>query len=228
MKSNIKKLAVLVIVSVIALFTGVAMAWDNYHKDMNSIQGEYYFIGAGPCLLAPGGFNGFLQPNTGEPGPWDISNSTWEGIYSFKHDGKGEMTSIFRVVERPSDVWFSGPGSDIPDVGAANVYWKFHYTVSNTGRITFTYDKGSYIGDFKYGPQANTQSYLTASGPWYGVLSPEGRDIFVTWGVPYQLMITADPENNVPLFPVICNVVQQGFRCDGKCPELVYSPPPVP
>jgi hypothetical protein len=122
-----------------AMFAAVAMAWDNDHSRNRLIHGEYYFVGAGPCVLAPGGFNGILQPNTGESGPWNMSDSTWEGVYKFNYDGTGMMEAIFRVVERPSDVWFSGPGSDIPDAGAANVSWKFNYTVSEIGRIKFIY-----------------------------------------------------------------------------------------
>jgi hypothetical protein len=232
MKGNIKNLAVLVIIAVVVPFIIAAIASAD-HEEKNIIQGEYYFIGAGPCLVAPGGFNSILQPNTGELGPWNTSNSTWEGVISFKGDNTGALTSIFRVVERPSYYWpplLSGPlpAGDIPDLGAANVSWTFDYTVSNHGRITFTYETGSYVADWKYGPQQGTQLYLNAPGQTYGVLSPDGNNIVVTWGVPSQLIVTADQANKVPLFPVICNVVLQGFLCRGKCPELVYSPPPGP
>ncbi len=225
MKGNAKKVAVFISVVAIAMFAAVAMAGDN-----RSLHGEYYFIGAGPCLLAPLGFSDILQPNTGADGPWNMSNSTWEGIYSFKSNNKGEIKAIFRVVERPSYIWFGSQGpapfSDIPDAGAADVSFDFNYTVSETGRITFTYIKGSYVADFRYGPQKETLLYLNAPQPWYGVLSPNGNNIIVTWGVPFQLIVTGDQDNDNPQFPVICNAVQQGFRCDDKCPELVYSPEP--
>jgi hypothetical protein len=232
MKENTKKLAVLVITTAIAMFIAVPMASADDHQKRKSIQGEYYFTGSGPCLMAPTGFNPALQPNNvTDLGPWNASNSTWEGIISFKRNGTGEFKSIFRVVERPSSLWpppTFPSGNDIPDVGAANISWKFNYDVSHSGRITFTYETDTYLADFKYGPQQNTQVFLDVTGPWYGVLSPEGNNIIFTWGVPLQLIATADQANKIPLFPMICNVVLQGFRCDGQCPELVYSPPPGP
>lgn len=185
--------------------------------------------------MAPGGFNGILQPKTGPLGPWALSDSTWEGVYSFKHDGTGTFTAIYRVVEKPSLNWPPAPPEgdqptlgDIPDVGAADITWNFHYTLSQTGRITFMYDKGTYEGIWVYGPQAGgptSMLYLYIKEPYYGVLSPDHQNILVAWGVPLQLLVTADKGNDYPLFPVICNAVQQGFRCN-KCPELVYTPEP--
>jgi hypothetical protein len=233
MKTSMMKLGAFVMIAAIAMFMAEVMASaGGIHKDNNSIHGEYYFIGAGPCLLAPGGFNDVLQPIFGEDGPWNMSNATWEGVYTFKPNGTGEIKAIFRVVERPSNIWFSAQGlvsgSDIPDAGAANVRFKFNYTVSETGRIKFTYKKGSYVADFVYGPQAGSPLYLDVSGSWYGVLSPDGKNIIVTWGVPVQLIVTADQGNTIPQFPVVCNAAQQGFRCDDECPELVYSLSPAP
>ena len=233
MKGFIKKISVsvFVMIAALAMFTTVTMAWgDGYYHMEKFIQGEYYFAGGGACLMAPGGFNDILQPNTGELGPWNMSNFMWEGVITFKEQHKGTLSGILRIVERPSYIWFSGPNSDIPDVGAANVSWEFNYKVGAHGRITFEYIKGSYVANFIYGPQKDSGSlYLTVTGPHYGVISPDAKNIIFTFGVPFQLIPTADQENNVLLpLPSICNIQLQGFRCLGHCPEAVYSPEPAP
>ena len=95
-------------------------------------------------------------------GPWSLSDSTWEGVYTFNHDGKGTFKGIYRVIERTSDLWPLWPnptGNDIPYATAANVSWNFEYTLSKTGRITFTYSKGSYLLEWLYGPGAGTELY---------------------------------------------------------------------
>jgi hypothetical protein len=229
MNGNIRKMAVFVIVAAIAMITVVAMASAGDIQGRTSIQGQDYFIGAGPCLLAPGGFNSMLQPNTGKDGPWAMTDATWEGVYSFKPNGEGTFHAIYRVVDMPSLKWPpAAPGEEqptlgsVPNAGAAEISWKFSYTLSEKGRITFQYETGTYSGIWSYGPQAGAPLYLKISGPYYGVLSPEGNNIVVTWGVPLQLMVTLDPTNQIDMFPILCNAVQQGFRCDGKCPELVY------
>ena len=125
MKGFIKKISVsvFVMIAALAMFAGVAMAGgDDHYRTEQSIKGEYYFAGGGACLMAPGGFNDILQPNTGELGPWNMSNFMWEGVITFKEQHKGTLSGILRIVERPSNIWFSGPNSDIPDVGAANPF----------------------------------------------------------------------------------------------------------
>jgi hypothetical protein len=231
MKGIIKKtsVSIFMVIAALAMFTTVVMAWgDDYYRMEEFIRGEYYYVGAGACLLAPGGFNNVLQPNTGESGPWNINNIMWEGIITFKDHQTGTLSGILRVVERPSYNWLSGPGGDIPDVSAANVSWNFKYKVGAHGRITFTYVPGSYVADFIYGPMKGTQSYMTITGPHYGVISPDAKNIIFTFGVPLQLVVTADPDNKILLFPDSCNLAMQGFRCLGDCPDLIYSPEPAP
>ena len=163
--NDIKKLAVFVMIAGLTMFMAVATASAKEPQGRHSIQGQYYFIGAGPCVLGLTGFNEALQPNSPatNAGPWSMSDSTWEGVYSFNHDGTGTFKGIYRVVERPSDIWPLSPnptGNDIPYATAANVSWNFKYTLSKTGRITFTYSKGSYLLEWLYGPGAGTELYL--------------------------------------------------------------------
>ena len=232
MTGIIKKISVsvFVMIAALAMFSTGAMAWgDGYFRMEQFIQGEYYFAGGGACLMAPIGFNDVLQPNTipEKSGPWNMSDLMWEGVITFKDHHTGTLSGILRIVERPSYDWFSGPGSDIPDVGMANVSWNFKYKVGPYGRITFEYVPGSYVADFIYGPLKGS-AYMTVTGPHYGVISPDAKNLIFTFGVPLRLIITADPDNNTPLFPQICNLAMQGFRCLGHCPEVVYSPEPEP
>jgi hypothetical protein len=231
MKGIIKKtsVSIFVVIAALAMITTVAMGWgDGYYRMEELIQGEYYFVGAGACLLAPGGFNPVLQPNSGELGPWNMSNLTWEGVITFHDHHKGTLSGILRQVERPSYNWFSGPGGDIPDVGAANVSWDFKYKVGPYGRITFEYVQGTYVANFVQGPMKGSGPlYMTITGPHYGVLSPDAKNISFTFGVPLQLIPTADKQNTTPVgIQNICNIAFQGFRCLGYCPEAVYSPEP--
>ena len=223
-----KKLSVFVMIAAITMCATAAMAWDNGNRQMRTIKGDYYFVGGGPCLLSLPGFKDELVP-ADPAGPWALSDSTWEGVYTFNHDGTGSFKAIYRVIERTSDPWPLGPYNLYAQ--AAKISWDFTYTLSKTGRITFIYEKGSYVGEWEYGPQAGgptSMLYLYIKEPYYGVLSPDHLNILITWGVPLQLMPTVDQNNDTPMFSakVICNAVQQGFRCNNKCPELVYTPEP--
>jgi hypothetical protein len=226
MNGNAKKLAVLVMTAAIVMLMPVARASADgpFWGTGKALKGEYYFTGAGSCLVAPGGFNPQLQPAGGLFGPWFMNSNTWEGVYKFKPDGTGEMNGLFRVVEQYSSA-IDAP----PDAGLATVQWDFTYSVTHNGRITFNYTKGSYVGQWIYGPNKGTVNeflYLDVPKPWYGTVSPDQNSIFVTWGVPLPLEPTADQANE-ELLPVssFCNVVQTGFLCKGHCPQPIYSTP---
>jgi len=228
-----KKLVVLVMTAAIVMLVAVAMASADgpFWGRGKALHGEYYFTGAGSCLIAVLGFTTSPegQPVGGLAGPWFMNSNTWEGVYKFNRNGTGELKSLFRVVEQYSIAMVDPNKVPLPpDAGLATVQWDFTYSVTDSGRITFNYTKGSYVADWKYGPSAGTQLYLNVPKPWYGTVSPDQKSIFVTWGVPLPLVPTVDQENLTPLTPTIssfCNVVQTGFLCDGHCPKLVYSTP---
>jgi hypothetical protein len=185
-----------------------AQAADSAGKKF--IHGNYAFTGAGGCLVAPGGFADHAQfvPSGAPVGVWDmLASQTWEGFYTFNQDGTGELNSLQRVVDLP------GPGLGAPpSMVASQTYWKFTYTVDE-GLITFTYVPGTYTNKFLYGPQAGQTLYLTITTPWYGRISPDGKNLSVSFGVPLILQITADQENTIPLpVEVVCNSAQHGFR----------------
>ena len=89
MKSNIKKLAVIMVIVATAMFMAVptASADDSWWKML--IRGEYAFTGSGACTLAPGGFNDNFTPKFPELA--SMGPNFWEGVYTFNHNGKGKM-----------------------------------------------------------------------------------------------------------------------------------------
>ena len=83
MKANIKKLAVFVIVTAIAMFVAVGTASAVFH---HSIQGEYAATTECTCLLAPLGFNSDLTPINNAA---IISIGNRKAIFTFEKDGTG-------------------------------------------------------------------------------------------------------------------------------------------
>jgi hypothetical protein len=215
MKGNIKKLSVLVIISVIAMFISVAMASaDEHHHCKKAIHGKYAFITTGSCLIALQGFNASLQPNGGATGPWFTGPVTYDGVYTFNKDGTGSVTAVIRV----QTLYSQGLGAP-PDAGAANASFDFNYTVTKSGNITFTMVKGSFEADWTDGPNAppspNSKLYAYSPQPWYGVLSPDRKIFYASHGAPGIIDVTSDKENMNPTgIQEICNFVIQGFRIE--------------
>jgi hypothetical protein len=209
MQSSMKKLAVFVMIAALAIFMAVATASAGDRDDhQKGIHEEYAFTGSGACLIAPGGFNATFtatNPNISSMGP-----NTWEGIYRFYRDGTGEMDSLNRFVDTTLSA------------GLAHISWSFKYKVHG-GKITIS-DIVSYVAKYLYGPQACSLLKDVSFTPdsYGGVVSPDGETLFVSFGVPMKL---------IPPFPgleIVCNGVQQGFRCADKCPDLVIPSSPCP
>jgi hypothetical protein len=209
MKGNIKKLGMFVIIAGIAVFIAVAMASADDHKGKKAIHGEYAFTGTGSCLISITGFNASLQPNDALwlMGPVALD----DGVCTFNKDGTGSVRNIFRTVE-----FYSPAMNAPPDAGAANESWDFTYTVTDGGKITLTYVKGSYELDMTSGPMVppspmSIQYFDVPS--WNGVLSPDGKIFYVSVGGPSIFINTSDKKNNNPTgMEAICNIIIQGFR----------------
>ena len=89
MKSNIKKLAVIMVIAATVMFMAVATASADGQKYRKTLHGEYAFIGSGACTLAPGGFNDNFTPKFPELA--NMGPNLWEGVYTFNQSGKGKM-----------------------------------------------------------------------------------------------------------------------------------------
>jgi len=214
MKGNIKRLAVFVIVVAIAMLMVVGMASANDHGGKKTIHGKYAITGSGSCFIAVNGFNASLQPNDGPNGQWLWGPLTYdEGFITFYKDGTGSVTDIFHAFDSWSP-FFVNLGFP-PDAGAANETWDFTYTMKDNVNITINYVKGSFELDFTSGPNVGTPlgvSYIILP-PVKGVISPDGKILYVSWGAPAIMQFTNDKENNdLNGTQAICSVVIQGIR----------------
>ena len=198
MKRNIKKLAVLASVAAIAMLMAVPMAsaHDSWWKML--IRGEYAFTGSGACTLAPGGFKTDFTPNIPDLA-W-MGPNFWAGVYTFNYDGTGKMVS--------HQVYQDGPPNYA--AGAANLSWEFTYEMDGP-EITFTFKPGTYSLEYTLGPNAGKPSPFPLEiayfdQPWTGRISPDGKTLFVFFGVPMKLIFI--PE----VFEAVCHGVHQGFK----------------
>jgi len=86
--------------------------------------------------------------------------------------------------------------------------------MTDRGNITITYTKGSFELDFTSGPNVNSpmavQYFILPS--WKGVLSPDGKILYISVGAPSKYLNTADKANNISTgVEAICSIVIQGF-----------------
>ena len=155
MKGNIKRLAVLVIITVMATFmmADTVTAESRTHR---FIQGQYAATGSVTCLVAFEGFDDDLVPNpvpapdpTPTTGPtirYQLLTCSMEGVFTFYRDGTGHG-------ERPNSpcVIHSGPPG-APFAANSQDSWDFTYEVKRDGSITLTQEPGTHSGSFTSGP----------------------------------------------------------------------------
>ncbi len=199
MKENIKKLTVIVIIGAIAMFIAAPMASASDFWWKFLIRGEYTFTGSGACTLAPTGFNANFTPK--DAASASMGPNFWEGVYTFNYDGKGKMDARQRYQDGPNN------GPNTYGAGLAHLSWEFEYEIDG-GEITFKFIPGTYYGEYLEGPNKGVILPDTAvfDKPWTGRISPDGRNLFVFFGVPMKLII-ADWG-----LEIVCNGVHQGFK----------------
>ena len=203
------KIAVFVSVAAIAMFIAVPMAsasgYDFWWKSL--IHGEYAFTGSGACTLAPGGFYENFTPKF--PASANMGPNIWEGVYTFKNNGKGKMEA--------RQCYNEGPNAMFPySSGCVLLSWEFEYQMDGA-EITFTFIPGTYYLKYVEGPnkdlELKTPNTVVICQPWTGRISPDGRNLFVFYGVPMKIII---PEGilfpGAPYIELICNGVHQGFK----------------
>ena len=179
MKVNMKRLAVLVVITVMATFMMTAMAAAGSLKT----QGQYVSTGSGSCLLAMIGFDA----ETGVPlgvssGLWLIQTFTSEGVWTFERDGTGSFTGLNRSVTPP----YNPPSAAYPpSVGAHSVSFDFQYTVAD-GVMSITADQGTYVIEWIYGPSAPKKYHLDGFSRT-GAITPDGKTITLNGGVPDKM-----------------------------------------
>jgi hypothetical protein len=148
MKANIKKLAVVVIIAAIAMFTPVAMVSAD-PTFPQSLQGRYVGGGVSTCIFAACGFDANKVPNvpTGPSGGWGtgawaLVTGSHSWVMTLEPDGTGTISESMRDVilnnTSPTVPWPSITG-EIKDTQ------KITYTVAPDGTFTLKDVPGTFV-----------------------------------------------------------------------------------
>jgi len=185
MKGNIKKLVVLMIITVIAPFIMAVMAFAG-PTFPQSLQGQYALTAAGTTLIAPLGFDKNLIPINALQGAWILQTFNNSGVYTFNIDGTGRAEIQSRSFTFPFTIPNPNPPPPTmpipPSVGGAKIVFSFHYTITDDGKITITGDPGTYVITPTTGPPSPPTRWngLKVSG----FISYDGKMIVGNTGVP--------------------------------------------
>lgn len=175
MKGNTKKLAVLVIITVIALFILAACATTSPPVS-KAIQGQYVGAGVSTCLMAVCGFDADKVPNvpTGPSGgwgtgAWSLSTNTHSMVMTLEPDGTGTVLESIRTIilnnTSPKIPWPSITGE------SKNTH-KITYTVAPDGTLTMKDVPGTFKAEL-----ASGQSIVITGVSNIGHISPDGKVI---------------------------------------------------
>ena len=178
MKGNIKKLAVLVIVPVMALFTMglISSAGSATRRPFN---GQYVGNGSSFCWMALGGFD----PVSGEArGDWAGGPSIWEAEFTFSNDGTGTASGDVRSVD------LSSPLAGTPVIWSGTFSYEFTYAFTDAAHITFT----SVPNTFTLEKPSGTFHFDIV--PNHGVITADSKTILISSGPPLVLsFMNQDP-----------------------------------
>jgi hypothetical protein len=180
MKRNTKKLALLMIITVIASLIFAATATAKWHGH-RAIRGQYAATGGGTLLAAVCGFGDNYIPIYAEGGAWGIHAFSIQGVFTFESDGTGTASTTERVVNHYS-IATSQVGLT-PWAGIRNISYSFDYTVEKDGKIIITADPGTIISTWISGPytgQTSQRSTLTLEG----TIAPDDKTIILNGGLP--------------------------------------------
>ena len=119
MKGNIKKLAVFVIVAVLAMFIVVAAA-SAWWPARNALWGQYAVTGGGACVSCPPGTIDITKDVFLLGGCTNYSPDVVEGVYTFYTNNTGTFKGTLRIL------MFDAAG--VPLFGASmDTEWTFKY-----------------------------------------------------------------------------------------------------
>ena len=198
MNTNIRKLVVITIITVIVPFMLAACATTSPSAPQG-IKGQYAFAGGGTGLIAPLGFEAKLTPK-GPPGAYIYQTFSSQGVYIFKGDGTGSFNGLSHFATLPMTI--PNPNPPPPTItlsssaGSGKVTFLFHYTVTNDRKITIKADPGTYKTEWKSGPNAGNTSHIDGMERT-GFISPDGKTITLVGGAP-SVMSFVPPFGNMP------------------------------
>jgi hypothetical protein len=194
MKRNTKKLALLMIIMVIASFLFAATAtakWPGHR----AIRGQYAATGGATFLVAVCGFGDDYIPIYAAGGAWGIQTASIQAVFTFKSDGTGTASETYRVVHHYS-IATSMVGLT-PWAGIRNISYSFDYTIEKDGKIEITADPATIISTWISGPSEGlTQQISTLT--LEGTIAPDGKTIILNGGLPEVATFTPPID---PRFP---------------------------
>jgi hypothetical protein len=166
MKRNIRKLTVLVVVPVMALFAMgvISSAGSATHV----ITGRYAATGSSFCWTS---LSGFDETGTAIKNYWAGGFAIWEAEYTFNRDGTGTASGDVRATDSPSAL-----AGDFPVIWAGTLYYEFTYEFTDAQHITFTSVPNTFV---IVKPSGATYLDLV---PNHGVISLDGKTIMISSG----------------------------------------------
>ena len=182
MKGNIKKLALLMIIAVIATFILAATVTADPPRNL---RGQYAATGSGTALVAICGFGADFEPNAAQfPGVVVTQTFNNEAVFTFRKNGTGTVTGITHVVS----LNFTSQAWPYTSAGSHTFYWEFTYVVAHDGSVTLTAKPNSesvtYTITFTAGPSKGQTFNYTGSFTRMGTITPDGKTIILIGGVP--------------------------------------------
>ena len=206
MKGHIKKLVLLMIITVIATFILAATvpAGQPYYR---AIRGQYASTGSATQLIAICGFppppapDDLYVPNGAADGAWAIQAVSMQAVFTFEPNGTGTVSSTHRVVTHysiaPQQV------GRTPWAGIRTASYSFAYTVDKDGMITITADPTTFSSTWISGPNKGQPPSHLSELTLEGTISPDGKTIILNGGLPDVAIISPpispDPRCTQPL-----------------------------
>jgi hypothetical protein len=198
MKANMKKLAVVAIMTAIATFMAAAMASaDDHHS--NDIQGDYAMTGPGSCLYSRVPFNTNLTlPDSNN---WIASKLT-VGTWTFERDRTGKAQYMLYGIATSQAAFPTATGD------SDAVSFEFTYTVTEDGTITGELKPGTYVDTFVKGPFAGLGLWSTFDKlSFFGMVSTDHKTLTLNSASEVQTATVFKGTSTTPLATLyeICN-----------------------
>jgi len=174
MKRNIKKIALLIIITVISTVMSVATVTAK-SQDHRAIRGQYASSGMVTGMIAFCGFDqDTLIPIYAEYGMYALNSSQANGQCTFQDDNTGNCSDSLAFIFMPNQL-LSLP----PCAAELTGSYKFTYSLNPDGSIFITPDPGSFIGTWISGCLKGTPE---VNGPpsFRGYVSPDSKVITLT------------------------------------------------
>jgi hypothetical protein len=183
MKANIKKLALLMVITVVASLILAATVTAN-PPGHQALRGQYASTGSGTALIALCGFpappDDTYIPIGAEGFAWAIQAVSSQGVWTFEPDGTGTASATQRVVNHYSPA--PPQVGRTPWAGVRTLTYSFTYTVEKDGTIIITADP--FTSTWVSGPNKNSPPTHISTLTLEGKISPDGKTIILNGGLP--------------------------------------------